>query len=121
MLADRLGVNKGLISRRLNGNLRLSSDTLSDMARALNGRLSMRIDALEDVSRTNEGITAPDNETTFYFSQTQPKQESTSNSNHIFHKMENLSPPRMTATVTQAFQMTLNDRIIIEGPKVIQK
>lgn len=47
-LAAKLGIDKSIISRRLNGNSNLTLEVLSDMARAMEFIPVFRLDAYED-------------------------------------------------------------------------
>ena len=52
-LAVLLGVNKGVISRRINGSANITIRTLSNMATALKCRLNISFQRYEDLPRRN--------------------------------------------------------------------
>jgi transcriptional regulator with XRE-family HTH domain len=52
-LAKLLGVNKGVVSRRLNGSANITIKTLGNMATALRCRLLVKLQPYEDVSPRN--------------------------------------------------------------------
>ena len=63
MLAELLGVNKGVVSRRLNGSANITLKTLSNMATALKCRLNISFQPVEELPKRNykskyEGINA---------------------------------------------------------------
>lgn len=49
-VADRLGVDDAVISKRLNGEANLTLNTVSDLARAMEGLVDVKITAIEDFS-----------------------------------------------------------------------
>ncbi|MBK1698561.1 helix-turn-helix domain-containing protein [Rhodovibrio salinarum] len=58
-LADRLGLNKSVISQRLNGNSNLTLEVVSDMARAMNFRPNLVLTPCEDLARENANSKQP--------------------------------------------------------------
>jgi plasmid maintenance system antidote protein VapI len=54
-LADTLGVDKSVISRRLNGSSNLTLEVVSEMARAMGYRPELRLESYESLSSGNHG------------------------------------------------------------------
>src|SRR5689334_1840996 len=52
-IAERLGVDKSLISRRMRGRSNPTLETLSDMARAMDCRVSLLFEHLRDLHKAN--------------------------------------------------------------------
>jgi plasmid maintenance system antidote protein VapI len=52
-LADTLGVDKSVISRRLNGSSNLTLEVVSEMARAMGYRPELRLESYESLSSGN--------------------------------------------------------------------
>jgi transcriptional regulator with XRE-family HTH domain len=53
-LADRLGVDKSVLSRRLNGTCNYTLETLSDMARAMDFKPEVKLVAYETLCKGND-------------------------------------------------------------------